>query len=123
MTEWSLEKIKEDAEECLAHHGPDKFCDEYDCRTVLEVFTALEEAKTRIKKLGAENMTLFQDVCDRENWKADAEELKAQRDKQEDVMKEQVEIAYRAGIEDGWMNPEGNMENMTYEYMKYLEAK
>ncbi len=50
-------------------------------------------------------------------------EFEAQRDKQDDVMKEQVEIAYRAGIEDGWMNPEGNMDNMTYEYMKYLEAK
>ena len=92
MTERSLEKIKEDAEECLAHHGPDKFCGDYDCRTVLEVFTALEEAKIRVQEL-------------------------------EDALKEQVEIAYRAGIEDGWENPDGNIENMTYEYLRYLEAK
>ena len=50
-------------------------------------------------------------------------ELEKQRDELEDTLKEQVETAYRAGIEDGWMNPEGNMDNMTYEYMKYLEAK
>ena len=41
----------------------------------------------------------------------------------EDALKEQVEIAYRAGIEDGWENPDGNIENMAYEYLRYLEAK
>ena len=41
----------------------------------------------------------------------------------EEALKEQVEIAYRAGVEDGWENPDGNIENMTYEYMKYLEVK
>ncbi len=41
--EWTLVKIKKLAEECLAHHGADAFCEDWDCRTVLQVFAELEK--------------------------------------------------------------------------------
>jgi len=43
-------------------------------------------------------------------------ELETQRD-------ELAETAYRAGVEDGWMIPEGNLENMAYEYIRGIKRK
>ncbi len=71
------------------------------------------ELEADIKTAGIQNSAL----CER------LQEAEARIQELEDALKEQVEIAYRAGVEDGWTNPDGNIENMTYEYMKYQEAK
>ncbi len=44
-------KIKKLAEECLAHHGADAFCEDWDCRTVLQVFAELEKSEAEVKRL------------------------------------------------------------------------
>ncbi len=62
----------------------------------------LQEAQAEIKRLHGE--------LNRCTERGTAAEARVQE--LEEVVKEQVETAYRAGI-----------ENMTYEYMKYLEAK
>ena len=49
--EWTLVKIKKLAEECLAHHGVDAFCEDWDCRTVLQVFAELEQSRAEVKEL------------------------------------------------------------------------